>query len=162
PFAMKADDGTWAGVSIELWRRVADAAGLRYRFAEETDVRGLIAGVAEGKFDVAVGALTVTGPRLRDMDFTQPFYTTGLGIAVGRGGPGWGPGVRPFTSLGFFQAVLTLRGLAMAAGLLIWLTERRHNDEFAGGVKRGLTSGVWWSTHAMTQRTPASIAPQTL
>src|SRR5262249_60881605 len=59
-------------------------------------------------------------------------------------------------------AVLTLMGRAMAAGLLIWLSERRHNDMFGGGVKRGLASGVWWSTHAMTQRTPANIAPQTL
>ena len=88
---MKADDGTWAGVSIELWRRVADAAGLRYRFAEEANVPDLLTGVEEGRFDVAVGALTVTGPRLRMMDFTQPFYTTGLGIAVARGAPGSRP-----------------------------------------------------------------------
>jgi len=162
PFAMKDADGTWQGVSIDLWRRVARQAGLRYRFAEETNVPELIAGVAEGKFDVAVGALTVTAPRLREMDFTQPFYTTGLGIAVVRDAPGWWPVLRTFTSFGFFQAVLTLMGLAMAAGLLIWLTERRHNESFSGGVKRGLTSGVWWSTHAMTQRTPANIAPQTL
>lgn len=162
PFAMKSADGTWQGVSIELWRRVADAAGLRYRFAEEADVQGLLTGVVEGRFDAAVGALTVTGPRLRMMDFAQPFYTTGLGIAVARGAPGWWPVVRTFTSFGFFQAVLTLMGLAMTAGLLIWLIERRHNDMFAGGVKRGLASGVWWSTHAMTQRTPADIAPQTL
>ena len=159
---MKTADGAWQGVSIELWRRAADAAGLRYRFAEESNVQELLTGVAEGRFDIAVGALTVTGPRLREMDFTQPFYTTGLGIAAARGAPGWWSVVRTFTSFGFFQAVLTLMGLAMAAGLLIWLTERRHNDSFGGGVKRGLASGVWWSTHAMTQRTPASIAPQTL
>ena len=24
PFAMKAEDGTWRGISIDLWRRVAD------------------------------------------------------------------------------------------------------------------------------------------
>src|SRR5262249_48883893 len=63
PFAMKSADGMWQGVSIELWRRVADAAGLRYRFAEEADVQGLLTGVVEGRFDAAVGALTVTGPR---------------------------------------------------------------------------------------------------
>src|SRR5262249_2482402 len=79
PFAMEGAGGTWEGVRTGLGARVADAGGLGYRFGEEADVQGLLAGVVEGRFGAAVGALTVTGPRLRMMDFAQPFYTTGLG-----------------------------------------------------------------------------------
>ena len=46
----------------------------------------LIEGVAAGKFDVAVAALTVTAAREEILDFSAPFYTTGLGIAVASGG----------------------------------------------------------------------------
>jgi polar amino acid transport system substrate-binding protein len=36
PFAIKAEDGTWRGISIDLWRRVANQTHLRYRFQEAT------------------------------------------------------------------------------------------------------------------------------
>jgi ABC-type amino acid transport substrate-binding protein len=82
PFAMKAADGTWQGISIDLWRRIADELHLRYRFDEEASVPDLIAGVATGKFDIVAAAMTVTAERARILDFTQPFYATGLGIAI--------------------------------------------------------------------------------
>src|SRR5580698_1819994 len=76
PFAMKAADGNWQGISIDLWRRIADELHLLYRFAEEAGVQGLIDGVATGKFDIAAAAITVTAERARILDFTQPFYAT--------------------------------------------------------------------------------------
>lgn len=163
PFAIKGADGAWSGISIDLWRRVADQMHLRYRFVEEPNVQGLIEGVVAGKFDAAVAALTVTAARARLLDFTQPFYGSGLGIAVPAGGePSWLPLLRTLTSFGFVQAILALVGLAFAAGLLIWIFERRHNEVFGGSVVHGLATGVWWSTVAMTQRQAGGIAPKTL
>jgi ABC-type amino acid transport substrate-binding protein len=37
PFAMKDEHGNWQGISIDLWRRVADGMGLHYRFTEATN-----------------------------------------------------------------------------------------------------------------------------
>jgi ABC-type amino acid transport substrate-binding protein len=59
PFAMKSADGNWQGISIDLWRRVANELHLHYRFAEVPSVQALIDGVAAGKFDVAVATLPV-------------------------------------------------------------------------------------------------------
>ena len=163
PFAMKAADGSWNGISIDLWRHVADELHLRYRFAEEPTVQGLLDGVAGGKFDIAVAALTETAARAQNLDFTQPFYVTGLGIAVPAGGePSWQPIIRTLTSFGFAQAIMALVGLALVVGLLVWLFERRHNEDFGGGAAKGLSSGVWWSTVAMTQRSTGNFGPRTL
>jgi polar amino acid transport system substrate-binding protein len=163
PFAMKAADGTWQGISIDLWRRIADELHLRYRFAEEPNVQGLIDGVATGKFDLTAAALTVTAERERILDFTQPFYATGLGIAVPIGGePSWQPIIHTLTSFGFAQAIMALVGLALAVGLLVWLFERRHNEEFSGSVIKGISTGVWWSAVAMTQRHTGDLSPRTL
>jgi polar amino acid transport system substrate-binding protein len=163
PFSMKAADGTWQGISIDLWRRIADDLHLRYRFAEEASVRGLIDGVATGKLDIAAAALTVTADRERILDFTQPFYATGLGIAVPIGGePSWEPIIRTMTSFRFAQAIMALVGLALAVGFLVWLFERRHNEEFGGSIIKGLSTGVWWSAVAMTQRHTGDLSPQTL
>jgi polar amino acid transport system substrate-binding protein len=163
PFAMKAADGTWQGISIDLWQRVAGELHLHYRYAEEPNVQGLIDGVTAGKFDVAVATLTVTADRERILDFTQSFYATGLGIAVLSGGEAsWLPIVHTLTSFGFAQAILALVGLALAVGFLIWLFERRHNEHFGGSAAKGLSSGVWWSTVAMTQRYTGDFGPRTL
>jgi polar amino acid transport system substrate-binding protein len=163
PFAMKAADGNWQGISIDLWRRIADELHLRYRFAEEAGVQGLIDGVATGKFDIAAAAITVTAERARILDFTQPFYATGLGIAVPVGGePSWEPIIRTVTSFGFAQAIMALVGLALVVGFLVWLFERRHNEDFGGSAIKGLSAGVWWSAVAMTQRHTGDLSPKTL
>lgn len=163
PFAMKAADGSWSGMSIDLWRHIADDLHLHYRFAEEASVQALIDGVVAGRFDMAVAALTVTAERERVLDFTQPFYATGLGIAVPVGGEAsWRPIIHTLTSFGFAQAIIALIGLALVVGLLIWFFERRHNDDFSGGAARGISSGVWWSAMTMTQRSAGSLGPQTL
>jgi len=139
PFAMKSADGNWSGIGIDLWRRIADQLHLRYRFAEEADVQALIDGVTAGRFDVAVGALTVTVERERVLDFTQAFYVTGLGIAVPAAGEAsWRPIIRTLTSFGFAQAIMALVGLALVVGFVVWLFERRHNDDFSGGVRSGV------------------------
>jgi len=163
PFAMKDADGVWHGISIDLWRRIADRLQLRYRFVEEPDVQSLIDGVTTGKLDVAVAALTMTAPREQILDFTEPFYSTGLGIAVPASGEAsWLPIVRTLTSFGFAQAVFALLGLALSIGVLLWMFERRHNEDFGGSVTKGLSTGVWWSAVAMTQRHTGNLGPQTL
>jgi polar amino acid transport system substrate-binding protein len=163
PFAMKGADGNWQGISIELWRKVADDLKLRYRFVEVNSVSDLIDQTAGGKLDAAVGALTVTAKREQVIDFTPSYFSTGYGIAVPVGGEAsWRPVVRAMTSFGFLQSILVLVGLALAVGVVVWLFERRHNEEFGGTAAHGLSSSVWWTTVAMTQRGIGSFGPRTV
>ena len=56
------------------------------------------------------------------------------GIAVPTGGQAnWRPILNAMTSFGFIQAVLVLIAVALVVGILIWLFERRHNEDFGGG-----------------------------
>ena len=106
-------------------------------------------------------AITITAQRERAVDFTLPYYTAGLGVAVSTGEPRWRAIFRTLFSLGFLQAVSILLGLAMCVGFLIWLLERRKTEHFSGGA-RGLGTGVWWSATAMTQAGAGEHAPATL
>ncbi|BCP54773.1 amino acid ABC transporter substrate-binding protein [Kaistia sp. 32K] len=161
PFAMKRPDGSWTGISIDLWQRIAEKLGVRYRLVEEPTVDALIAGTATGRYDAAVAALTITGARAEIIDFSQPFYRTGLGIAVPPGdGSRWNVILRSILSLGFLQAVGALIGLALLVGLLIWLFERRRNEHFGG--TRGIGASIWWSAEAMTQASTGVHTPITL
>ncbi|MBV8227646.1 MAG: transporter substrate-binding domain-containing protein [Verrucomicrobia bacterium] len=155
PFAMKAEDGTWRGISIDLWRHIANQIHLHYRFQEAT-LKGLIDGVAAGSLDAAVAALTVTGPRQRVVDFTQPFYSSGLGIAVASGaGISWWPIIRNVFSVGFVRAAAVLVAASLSVGVILWLIEHRHNEHF-GPHRGGLGASIWWSATAMTQSSGAA------
>ena len=161
PFAIKQPDGEWSGISIALWKRIADKEHLHYRLVETQSVPELLDGVANGTFDAGVAAVTVTAARARSVDFTQPFYNTGLGIAVPINENPWVSIGRALLSFSFFQAVGVLLCIAMTVGFLIWMFERHKTEHFAGGAK-GLASSFWWSTIAMTQAGAAQNAPTTL
>ena len=141
PFAMRAEDGSWRGIGIDLWRRIAEATHLRYRF-EETTLENLTAGVADGSLDLAVAALTVTAPRFHAVDFTLPFFSTGLGIAVANDSVvSWWPVATNILSLGFLRAVAVLFAVALVVGIVLWFFERRRNEHF-GMHRQGLGSSL--------------------
>ncbi|MBR0551202.1 transporter substrate-binding domain-containing protein [Sphingomonadaceae bacterium LXI357] len=162
PFAMKDAKGQWSGLAIDLWRDIADDAGLKYRF-EQTDLDGMVQGVADGRYAASVGALTVTPAREKAVDFTHPYYTTGFGIAIGQAPPSWLILFRNFFTWGFLQAVLALAALLLVVGLLFWAVERRHNqDEFGGRPISGIGSGMWFSAVTMTTVGYGDKAPRTM
>jgi ABC-type amino acid transport substrate-binding protein len=165
PFAFRQPDGTWTGLSIELWRGIAEDLGLEYEWVER-DLDGLLDGLATGELDVVAAALTVTAEREVRVDFSHPFYSSGLGIGVpARDGTGGiaSEVVRAVFSWQFLSAIVALAAVLMAAGVLIWVFERRSNPEhFGGSPARGLGSAFWWSAVTMTTVGYGDKSPRTL
>ena len=153
PFSMKDSEGQWTGISIELWQNLAAELKLDYQF-KEMDLEDLLSGVQSNSLDAAVAAITVTSERERVMDFTHPFYTTGLGIAVSApNGTPWLAVIRRVLSWQFLAIIGTLALVLMCVGLLVWLFERRKNSEqFGGKTVHGIGSAFWWSAVTMTTR----------
>jgi polar amino acid transport system substrate-binding protein len=81
PFNIHEADGSWSGISVELWSRIASALGIQFEF-RETDLTGNFTGLASGWLDVAVGPLTITQYREQICDFTHAYFTSSLAAAV--------------------------------------------------------------------------------
>lgn len=62
PYAERLADGSYVGADIEMGRHVAHALNARIELVP-TSWQNLIADLAEGRFDIAIGGLTVTPER---------------------------------------------------------------------------------------------------
>ncbi len=165
PFAIQRDDGSWTGLSIELWRYVAEDLGLEFELVE-MDLEHLLDGLESGALDAVAAAVTVTARREQRLDFSHPFYASGLGIAVSAADQKldlWDRITSTVFSFDFLRVVLALAGVLMLAGSLVWVFERRGNSgQFARNPGTGLADGFWWSAVTMTTVGYGDKAPRTV
>jgi len=151
PFVIRRAGGGWEGISVDLWRVLAERLDINYELREQSLER-LLENVQSGVADAGVAALTISPEREQRMDFSHPFYSTGYGVALAdEFSRPWLSVARRFFTLEFLQVVAALVGLLAVIGVLIWLLERRRNgDEFDPSATRGVGGGLWWAAVSMT------------
>ncbi|EIC21806.1 transporter substrate-binding domain-containing protein [Thiorhodovibrio frisius] len=160
PFAFKDADGQWSGIAIELWNQIAEQNGFDFHYTE-LGLTEMLDATATGSVDAAVAALTITSDREQDLDFSHPFHTSGLAVAVPHRSSNLLAVIARLMSPGFLVVVAALLALLVAVGVLIWLAERRKNDQFCRAPLSGIGSGLWWSAVTMTTVGYGDKAPMT-
>lgn len=82
PFEFK-QDGKYTGFDIELWEAIAQEAGLKYSL-RPMDFNGIIPGLQTRNVDVALAGITIRDDRKKVIDFSDPYYESGLALLVSK------------------------------------------------------------------------------
>jgi ABC-type amino acid transport substrate-binding protein len=164
PFATKGEAGEWEGIGVEIWERIASAGNLRFELVE-MPYPDILPAVRDGRLDLAIGEFEITAEDEENIDFTQPFLRSSIGVAVlsGRWHPDWGGVIRDFLTWSLGLVFLAIIAGLFVVSLLIWALERNHqHGHFRGGI-HGFGSALWFAAVTMTtvgygDKTPATLA----
>ncbi len=153
PFAFLDAEGEWVGFSIDLWSRIAERLGVQHEMSGTSSLQVLLESVEATNVDVGVAGITITAERESKLDFTHPFFESGLQIMVNTEGGGedtWGV-ISAFLSAKFFMVMAGFIVVLLFCGHLIWLTERKREDsDFSPEYLAGVWDGFWWAAVTVT------------
>ncbi len=143
PFAFDTKDG-YEGFCVDLWKQIAADLNLQYTFVAYTNLSDLLEATSQNKIDVAVGNISITGDRLKIVDFSQPYLQGGLQVMIDekRGSSFtklWN-GLRDSGHLKVFGIGFCV---ILIGTLLLTLGERKWNTEFHKDWANGLAESFY-------------------
>lgn len=73
--------GEYIGFDIDLWAAIAEVLGVEYEL-QPMDFVGIVPALQTGSVDVALAGITITSAREKVVDFSHPYYDSGLTLMV--------------------------------------------------------------------------------
>ncbi|MGD1860954.1 MAG: glycine betaine/L-proline ABC transporter substrate-binding protein ProX [Leptolyngbyaceae cyanobacterium] len=153
PFVMY-EDQQYQGFSIDVWEAIAAELDLSYDLVGVNSMAKLLDEVERGAADVAISGIGITSQREERLDFSHPYYKSGLQVLVASDGSEIGKllsvviAVLRSPRLYFGIGILVLVLLIVAH--LLWFSERRHNSQFPDSYLQGIWEAFWWAAVTVT------------
>jgi polar amino acid transport system substrate-binding protein len=153
PYGYVDTDGSISGVSVDLWRRVAEQMERQFKLIPGSDMEAILGGLEQGRFDAAIGAITITPERAERVDFSYPTHRSGVAVALRKQtGPlfalmSYGTAV---FELGFL--ILAMVAMLVLIGVAMWFIERPVRSGAQGSESSVVTlrDGLYWAVVTMT------------
>ncbi|QBR00073.1 transporter substrate-binding domain-containing protein [Paraburkholderia pallida] len=143
PFVLP-QSGAPVGFSIDIWYEIAHRMHVDFTWDRVANQPDLLSAVQRGDADIAIAAITMTPEREKLVDFSLPYFDSGLQIMVrAQNDNSFVATFKsvPWLALGQFLAAAVVIVFILAN--LVWLMERRHDANFDKPWLRGVGEGLW-------------------
>lgn len=132
------------GFSIDIWNEVARRMGVRFAFTKVAARGDELSAVTQGEADVAIAAITMTPEREKLVDFSTPYFDSGLQIIVrAQNESSFMSSLRSTPWLAIGQLVGIAIVIVFLLANLVWLLERRQDPAFQKPYLRAIGEGLW-------------------
>lgn len=148
------EDQQYQGFSIDIWEAIAEELDIPYTLTGVNSIAKLLDDVKRGAADVAVSGIGITSQREEILDFSYPYYESGIQVMVPSRGGELGKVIslvgavlrspRLYYGIGIFVLILLI------VAHLLWYFERRHNPEFPQDYFHGIWEAFWWAAVTVT------------
>lgn len=132
--------GSWSGMAVELWQRIADQEQLPYVLVPQQNTAQLLSATRQGVVDVAIGCITVSPERLRNNRFTLPVQEAGLGVMTRRSRLDLGMALlQALLAPDLIRLLLAYLAVIAVLSVAVWQVERSGSRpaEWEVGRRRG-------------------------
>lgn len=156
PFVIyDVDSREYTGFSIELWKLIAREANLEYELYGVNTVAKLLDEVERDAADAATAGIGMTEQRESKLDFSHPYFESGLQIMVAAKDRGlWGQDLLTLGRSIFTPQLLEVLGFLLVclliAAHIMWISERHVNSDFSESYWPGVWEAFWWSAVTAT------------
>lgn len=146
PFVQN-QNGVWTGLAVSLWEEIAAQNQWAFEYHAYPSIESAVTAVGKGEADVLVGNTTVTSARIKTVEFSQPYFRSGLQIMI--------PEARPHTfarlwenivGFGHLTVFWYILGIVFVVTILVTLFERKHNPDFPKTWPAGLAEAFYYVT----------------
>jgi len=149
PFSFDKE-GRRVGYAAELWDQLARETKQDYEVQVVGTAQEIIDALKNKTADVGVGAISVTAKREEIIDFSQPFYESGLQVLVSGSSGSFADNifslVKNLFSLELIGAFLLLLVAMFIISHLVWRYEHKVNgDQWPEDYKAGMWESFWWT-----------------
>src|SRR5690625_1110732 len=131
------------GIVIDIWKSIASGLEVSSNYHFFASVDEGIEAIENKEIDILIGPITINSMRMKQADFSQPYYNTELGILAPKIESTVWDRIQPFfsTTLLYIGAGLLL--VLILIGFLFWVVEGRKSEEHGKGILKGTGSGIW-------------------
>lgn len=133
------------GAALDIWEKIASENGWLFEYTKVESVEKGLEAVANGSLDILVGNAPINENNLRLVEFSQPFFHSGLQILTGDQTKSMShrllEDVKDLLKLEILWVVVC--GI-IALSAAVYFFERKHNPDFPKSRKDGVAEALYY------------------